>query len=208
MSTPFFSVMLPSLVTTGLLNLFVLLSIWLMLSIMEESGCKAIQSQILIPFLGTVPFAFLMSIFGPYGYMAHNTWGTGVRFSRVLKARVEVEQLWKKYLDKSPESKGVNAQQLQTLFESTGLKAAVGTNESLFSKVNVLTGGPYDKLVTKMDTTDNEFGRVGFDDFAVWWAKESEGYSDFQRKSALRGVGKTGTRIVNPVGEDDDLSLE
>ena len=178
------------------------------MNIMKESGCKAIQSQVLIPFLGTVPFVFMMAVFGPYGYMAHNTWGRGVRFSRVVKARVEVERLWKKHLDKSPDSNGINAKQLKLIFESTGLRAAVGINDSLLSKANVLASNPYEKLIKKMDSGDGNTLRVGFDDFAVWWAKESESYSDIQRKTALRGDSKSGKRIINPVGGKDTSPME
>ena len=166
--------MLPSFATTGVLNIFVLLALKLSMNIMKESGCKAIQSQVLIPFLGTVPFVFMMAAFGPYGYMAHNTWGRGVRFSRVVKARVEVERLWKKHLDKSPDSNGIKAKQLKLIFESTGLRAAVGINDSLLSKANVLASNPYEKLIKKMDSGDGNTLCVGFDDFVVWWAKESE----------------------------------
>ena len=174
-------------------------------------------AQVLIPFLATVPFVLLMGLCGPYGYMAHNTWGTGVRFSRIVKAREECEKLWQKHLGKTPESNGISAMQLKQIFENSGLKVATGTSQGIMNKLNVLSSDPYEKLVNKMGNQEDDVTtsskatpRVQFDDFVQWWATESENYSDYQRKQALKTV--TGKRTINPVAgmesEDGALSKE
>ena len=90
---------LPSLITTSVLQLFVIASAYFMWVLMNESGCTTIQNRVLVPFIGTIPFTFLMGILGPYGYMAHNTWGTGMRITEVMTARKEIDDLWAIYDD-------------------------------------------------------------------------------------------------------------
>jgi len=112
----------PSLVTTAVLDAFVLISGYFLFVLMQESGCATVLDNVLIPFLGTVPFVFLskrpqppinsmlrlpisvarcgsqrvsraswiaVGLIGPYGYIAHNTWGMGDRITEVLAAEKE-----------------------------------------------------------------------------------------------------------------------
>ena len=57
--------LLPSLITTVVLLAFVVLCGYFKYVLMKESGCSTIKDSVLIPFLGTIPFMFLMGIVGP-----------------------------------------------------------------------------------------------------------------------------------------------
>jgi hypothetical protein len=84
---------LPALVTTVVLDLYVLLSAYFLYSLMRDSGCTTVLDNVLIPFFGTIPFVFIMGIIGPYGYIAHNTFGTGKRITQVLAEKAEEERI-------------------------------------------------------------------------------------------------------------------
>ena len=45
---------LPSLITTSVLQLFVIASAYFMWVLMNESGCTTIQNRVLLPFIGTI----------------------------------------------------------------------------------------------------------------------------------------------------------
>lgn len=50
---------LPSLITTAVLDAFVLISIYFLVELMRKSGCTTVLENVVIPFIGTVPFVFL-----------------------------------------------------------------------------------------------------------------------------------------------------
>ena len=75
------------------LDLYVLLSAYFLYSLMRDSGCTTVLDNVLIPFFGTIPFVFIMGIIGPYGYIAHNTFGTGKRITQVLAEKAEEERI-------------------------------------------------------------------------------------------------------------------
>ena len=55
---------LPSLVTTVVLDAFVLISGYFLFELLRNSGCTTVLENVVIPFLGTVPFVFLSKCAG------------------------------------------------------------------------------------------------------------------------------------------------
>ena len=164
------------------------------------TGCKTILVQVLIPFLGTVPFVLLMGVAGPYGYMAHNTFGIGMRITEIQRNRDEIEDLWKEFdLDGSGD---LDQEELRNLIESTGLsttskldiadktKAVVRT-----ATVGIVGGNKYKRLFKKLDK--DQSGTVDKEEFMQWWASRSRS----ERKAALED-----DESDNPIfdGEDGD----
>ena len=118
---------LPSLVTTAVLDGFVLVSGYFLYDLLRSSACTTVRDNVVLPFIGTIPFVFLsksasdhcyhllafvstalckqvqlradlrrvfvsVGIVGPYGYIAHNTWGTGDWFPDVVAAEKDPDQ--------------------------------------------------------------------------------------------------------------------
>lgn len=79
----------PSLITTVVLDVYVVVSSYFLYTLMRDSGCRTVLDNVLIPFISTIPFVFVMGIIGPYGYIAHNTFGTGKRIIEVIVEREE-----------------------------------------------------------------------------------------------------------------------
>ena len=50
---------LPSLVTTTVLDAFVLISGYFLFELLRHSGCTTVLENVVVPFIGTVPFVFL-----------------------------------------------------------------------------------------------------------------------------------------------------
>ena len=163
------------------------------------TGCKTILVQVLIPFLGTVPFVLLMGVAGPYGYMAHNTFGAGIRITEIQRNRDEIEDLWKEFdLDGSGD---LDQKELRNLIESTGLsttskldiadktKAVVRT-----ATVGIVGGNKYKRLFKKLD--QDQSGTVDKEEFMQWWASRSRS----ERKAALEDDESSDNPIFD--GED------
>ena len=50
---------LPSLVTTAVLDGFVLISGYFLFELLRTSGCTTVLENVVLPFIGTVPFVFM-----------------------------------------------------------------------------------------------------------------------------------------------------
>jgi hypothetical protein len=146
--------LVPSLVTTVVLDAYVLISMYFLYVLMKNSSCTVMRNSVLVPFVGTVPFVALMAVVSPYGYIAHNTFGTGQRIDQVLRDREGMEVLWTKH----------DADGNGTL-SRTELRALLDTVQQNVKE------SKFDSFFDSLDTDSS--GALEKEEFVEWWCAMS-----------------------------------
>ena len=57
--------------------------------ILTQQSCTACWYNLCVPFAYSLPIGFILDIFGPYGYAAHNTFGSGLTIAEKLEHQIE-----------------------------------------------------------------------------------------------------------------------